>query len=112
MLSELIVKFFHGDFTPQGFKRYSGLWKGPPPGNIGKKARGVCLPDLEILPNGLVQKLLVSVSWRPGLCARQDIAVGVAKLKEQMANPMRLGAKGSKKNPLNMGVRPRCGPFQ
>ena len=40
MLSELIVKFFHGDFTPQGFKRYSGLWKGPPPGNIGKKARG------------------------------------------------------------------------
>ena len=40
MLSELIVKFFHGDFTPQGFKRYSGLWKGPPPGNIGKKERG------------------------------------------------------------------------
>ena len=39
VLSELIVKFFHGDFTPQGFKRYSGLWKGPPPGNIGKKAR-------------------------------------------------------------------------
>ena len=38
VLSELIVKFFHGDFTPQGFKRYSGLWKGPPPGNIGKKA--------------------------------------------------------------------------
>ncbi|CAL1157940.1 unnamed protein product, partial [Cladocopium goreaui] len=37
VLSELIVKFFHGDFTPQGFKRYSGLWKGPPPGNIGKK---------------------------------------------------------------------------
>ena len=36
-MSELIVKFFHGDFTPQGFKRYSGLWKGPPPGNIGKK---------------------------------------------------------------------------
>ena len=39
MLSELIVKFFHGEFTPQGFQRYSGLWKGPPPGNIGKKAR-------------------------------------------------------------------------
>ncbi|CAJ1349425.1 unnamed protein product [Effrenium voratum] len=54
VLSELIVKFFHGDFTPQGFKRYSGLWKGPPPGNIGKK----------------------------------DIAIGVEKLKEQMANPM------------------------
>jgi len=37
VVSELIVKFFHGEFTPQGFKRYSGLWKGPPPGNIGKK---------------------------------------------------------------------------
>ena len=37
MLSELAVKFFHGEFTPQGFKRYSGLWKGPPPGSIGKK---------------------------------------------------------------------------
>ena len=39
VLSELIVKFFHGEFTPQGFQRYSGLWKGPPPGNIGKKVR-------------------------------------------------------------------------
>ena len=38
----------HGACTP------SGLWKGPPPGNIGKK----------------------------------DIAVGMASLKEQMANPM------------------------
>ena len=35
--TELIVKFFYGDFTPQGFKRYSGYWKGPPPGTIGKK---------------------------------------------------------------------------
>merc|ERR1719188_1790062 len=33
----MIVKFFHGEFTPQGFKRYSGNWKGPPPGTIGKK---------------------------------------------------------------------------
>merc|ERR1712066_407687 len=37
IVAELIVKFFYGDFTPQGFKRYSGLWKGPPPGTIGKK---------------------------------------------------------------------------
>jgi len=37
VLSELVVKFFHGEFLPQGFKRYSGLWKGPPPGTIGKK---------------------------------------------------------------------------
>merc|ERR1712113_1114716 len=37
VVSELIVKFFYGDFTPQGFVRYSGLWKGPPPGTIGKK---------------------------------------------------------------------------
>merc|ERR1712176_15091 len=37
VVAELIVKFFYGEFTPQGFKRYSGLWKGPPPGTIGKK---------------------------------------------------------------------------
>merc|ERR1712146_623905 len=37
IVSELIVKFFYGEFTPQGFKRYSGLWKGPPTGTIGKK---------------------------------------------------------------------------
>merc|ERR1712113_337737 len=37
VVSELIVKFFYGDFTPQGFVRYSGLWKGPPPGAIGKR---------------------------------------------------------------------------
>merc|ERR1711933_321986 len=35
--AEMIVKFFYGEFTKQGFKRYSGLWKGPPPGAIGKK---------------------------------------------------------------------------
>merc|ERR1712207_109494 len=27
VVSELIVKFFYGDFTQQGFVRYSGLWK-------------------------------------------------------------------------------------
>jgi len=37
IVSELIVKHYYGEFTPQGFKRYSGLWKGPPPGTIGKK---------------------------------------------------------------------------
>ena len=36
VVSEMVVKFFHGEFTQQGFKRYSGLWKGPPPGTIGK----------------------------------------------------------------------------
>jgi len=35
--AELIVKFFHGEFTSKGFVRYSGLWKGPPPGAIGKR---------------------------------------------------------------------------
>jgi hypothetical protein len=37
VVSELIVKHYHGEFTPQGFKRYAGNWKGPPPGGIGKK---------------------------------------------------------------------------
>merc|ERR1711997_772550 len=35
--AELIVKFFYGEFTNKGFQRYSGFWKGPPPGTIGKK---------------------------------------------------------------------------
>jgi len=47
VVSELIVKFFHGDFTPQGFKRYSGLWKGPPPGNIGKKDIAIAMTSLK-----------------------------------------------------------------
>merc|ERR1711972_296150 len=46
VVSELIVKFFHGEFTPQGFKRYSGLWKGPPPGTIGKKDISVGVASL------------------------------------------------------------------
>jgi len=37
MVSELIVKFFYGSFTPGGFKRYTGYWKGPPPGRMGTK---------------------------------------------------------------------------
>ena len=47
VVAELIVKFFHGEFTAQGFKRYSGLWKGPPPGNIGKKDVAVGLQGLK-----------------------------------------------------------------
>ncbi|CAE7299161.1 dnaJ, partial [Symbiodinium sp. KB8] len=47
VLSELVVKFFHGEFTPQGFKRYSGLWKGPPPGSIGKKDIAVGVQGLK-----------------------------------------------------------------
>merc|ERR1712084_51045 len=32
---------------PQGFKRYSGLWKGPPPGTIGKKDIAVGVAGLK-----------------------------------------------------------------
>merc|ERR1719150_2217145 len=45
--AELIVKFFHGEFTPQGFKRYSGLWKGPPPGTIGMKDIAVGMASMK-----------------------------------------------------------------
>merc|ERR1712061_738744 len=37
VVSELIVKHFYGEFTPQGFKRYSGAWGGPPPNTLGRK---------------------------------------------------------------------------
>jgi len=49
VVSEFVVKFFHGEFTPQGFKRYSGNWKGPPPGTIGKK-------DIEMGMKGLKEQ--------------------------------------------------------
>mmetsp|Transcript_4232 Transcript_4232/g.7200 ORF Transcript_4232/g.7200 Transcript_4232/m.7200 type:complete len:224 (+) Transcript_4232:77-748(+) len=48
IVAELIVKFFHGEFTPQGFKRYSGLWKGPPPGTIGKKDIAIAMESLKV----------------------------------------------------------------
>jgi len=47
VVSEMMVKFFHGEFTPQGFKRYAGMWKGPPPGAIGKKDIAVGLEGLK-----------------------------------------------------------------
>merc|ERR1712039_487422 len=50
VVSELIVKFFHGEFTKQGFKRYSGMWKGPPPGTVGKK-------DIAVGIKGLVEQM-------------------------------------------------------
>ena len=114
------MKFFHGDFTPQGFKRYSGLWKGPPPGNIGKKAWGDETENINCDDCGRWRQgtslnpvsipYPVSISYifhlvdsskppNPGPNPAdfrgrwpllQDIAVGVAKLKEQMANPMYL----------------------
>jgi len=37
VVSELVVKSFYGTFSDKGFARYSGLWKGPPPGAIGMK---------------------------------------------------------------------------
>ncbi|CAK9060039.1 Copia protein [Durusdinium trenchii] len=50
VLSELIVKFFHGEFLPEGFRRYSGQWKGPPPGTIGRK-------DIEVALMGLQEQM-------------------------------------------------------
>jgi len=48
VVSEMVVKFFHGEYTPQGFIRYSGLWKGPPPGTIGKKDIAVGVEGLKV----------------------------------------------------------------
>jgi hypothetical protein len=50
VVSEMMVKFFHGEFTKQGFKRYSGMWKGPPPGTIGKK-------DIAVGLQGLIEQM-------------------------------------------------------
>ena len=42
-IAEMIVKYFYGEFTPQGFKRYSGMWKGPSPGAIDKRGTTVAM---------------------------------------------------------------------
>ena len=47
-LAALIVKFVHGNFTPQGSKGYAGLWKGPPPGNIGNKDIAVGMEKFKV----------------------------------------------------------------
>merc|ERR1712012_860647 len=47
VVSELIVKHFYGEFTPQGFKRYSGAWKGPPPNTLGRKDIAAAMPILK-----------------------------------------------------------------
>merc|ERR1711924_375369 len=46
VVGELIVKAFYGELKPTGFERYSGMWKGPPPGAIGKKDTKVAMEKL------------------------------------------------------------------
>jgi len=97
VLNELIVKFFYGDFTPQGFKRYSGLWTGPPYGKKDlvvwrkddAKIPEVCNPRFCSCSLRFQKASKFILTWN--FVAHQDIAVAVAKLKEQMANPMPLG---------------------
>eukprot|EP00930_Biecheleria_cincta_P032871 TRINITY_DN22776_c0_g2_i1.p1 TRINITY_DN22776_c0_g2~~TRINITY_DN22776_c0_g2_i1.p1 ORF type:complete len:488 (+),score=34.47 TRINITY_DN22776_c0_g2_i1:141-1604(+) len=36
LLSTLIVKQFHGEFSAAGFVKFTGKWKGPPAGSIGE----------------------------------------------------------------------------
>ncbi|CAK0817211.1 unnamed protein product, partial [Prorocentrum cordatum] len=46
--AELIVKHFHGVWDARGtFTRYSGQWKGPPPGGIGKRDIAVGIAGLK-----------------------------------------------------------------
>jgi len=46
VVGELIVKAFYGELKTTGFERYSGMWKGPPPGAIGKKDTKVAMEKL------------------------------------------------------------------
>merc|ERR1712187_1097644 len=47
VVRELIVKHFYGEFTPQGFKRYSGNWAGPPPEHPRQERHRGCHANLE-----------------------------------------------------------------
>ena len=48
VVSELNIKFLYGEFAPQGFKRYSRHWEGPPPGSIGKKDIAMSVASLKM----------------------------------------------------------------
>merc|ERR1711879_415053 len=75
IVAELIVKFFHGEFTPQGFKRYSGLWKGPPPGSIGKRA-------LFVAKSSNVDEMFEKINW--GLMDKRiDTTLGGPQIKQR-----------------------------
>merc|ERR1711879_783515 len=47
VVGELIVKAFYGELKPTGFERYAGMWKGPPPGAIGKRDITVAVDKLK-----------------------------------------------------------------
>ncbi|CAJ1364643.1 unnamed protein product [Effrenium voratum] len=65
VLAELVVKFFHGEFMSSGFRRYSGQWKGPPPGTIGKL-------DIEVAMIGLKEQMK-----KPVLVTKGGVGYGV-----------------------------------
>merc|ERR1711981_418166 len=71
VVGELIVKAFYGELKPTGFERYSGQWKGPPPGAIGK---GWVWLAADMSPGGPAMQMYTSVPYgkRPCLIAKKS----------------------------------------
>merc|ERR1712032_621871 len=72
---EMIVKFFYGEFTKQGFKRYSGNWAGPPRNTIGKRALLVAKADN-------VDEMFEKVNWDL-MDKRIDTTLGGPQIKQR-----------------------------
>merc|ERR1712050_605490 len=77
VVSELIVKHFYGEFTPQGFKRYSGAWAGPPPNTLGRKDIAAAMPILKeqmknpmfVTKGGVGYGVDETAAWPSAFCA-------------------------------------------
>merc|ERR1711971_1014608 len=73
VVGELIVKAFYGELKPTGFERYSGMWKGPPPGAIGKRDTKIAMEKLEGYMTELPAAMITKGGFGPNALDDQKI---------------------------------------
>merc|ERR1711904_74270 len=74
VVGELIVKAFYGELKPTGFERYSGMWKGPPPGAIGKRDVAIALDKLKAFMKDPPAAMITKGGFGPGALDDQKVA--------------------------------------
>merc|ERR1712118_560 len=74
VVGELIVKAFYGELKPTGFERYSGMWKGPPPGAIGKRDTAVAMDKLKAFMKETPAAMITKGGFGPGALDDQKVA--------------------------------------
>merc|ERR1719293_431639 len=74
VVGELIVKAFYGELKPTGFERYAGMWKGPPPGAIGKRDVKIALDKLKEFMKAPLAAMVTKGGFGPGALDDQKVA--------------------------------------